>query len=180
MSEYRRTYIPGASYFFTIKTLDRRPILIEAPYRIALRQAIIEVRSKLPFESIAWVLLPDHLHTIWRLPDTDANFSLRWSLIKQRVTRECTGLTRNAPTTESRQRRNEGTIWQRRFWEHVIRDDTDFRNHIDYIHYNPVKHGYVERPVDWPYSTFHQYVRDEVYPIDWAFADGDTESNYGE
>lgn len=179
MSEYRRTYIPGGSYFFTVKALNRRSILIEAPYRTALRQAIIDVGSKLPFESIAWVLLPDHLHTIWRLPETDANFSLRWALIKQHVTRFCTDRTRMLPMTESRQRRREGTIWQR-FWEHLIRDDTDFRNHIDYIHYNPVKHGYVTQPGDWPHSTFHRYVRDGLYPKDWASTEGDTESNYGE
>jgi putative transposase len=180
MSEYRRTYIPGGSYFFTLKTLNRRPILIQEPYRTALRQAIIDARSKWPFESIAWVLLPDHLHTIWKLPQTDANFSLRWALIKQHVTRYCADSTRMLPLTESRRRRREGTIWQRRFWEHVIRDDADFRNHIDYIHYNPVKHGYVKRPVDWTYSTFHQYVRDGVYPRDWASADEVAMSNYGE
>lgn len=180
MSEYRRTYIPSGSYFFTVKTLNRRPILIEAPYRTALRQAIIDVRSKLHFESIAWVLLPDHLHTIWRLPETDANFSLRWALIKQHVTRECAGRSRNVPTTESRQRRGEGAIWQRRFWEHTIRDETDFRHHVDYIHYNPVKHGYVSSPAAWPYSTFRRYVHDGVYPKDWASTDEGTESNYGE
>jgi REP-associated tyrosine transposase len=158
--------------------LNRQPILIEEPYRTALRQAIIDVRSKLPFESIAWVLLPHHLHTIWRLPETDGNFSLRWSLIKQFVTRYCADRMR--PLTESRRRRGEGTIWQRRFWEHVIRDDTDFRNHIEYIHYNPVKHGYVTQPADWPYSAFHRYVRDGVYPADWASADEAATSNYGE
>ena len=180
MSEYRRSYIPGGTYFFTVKTLNRRPILIETPYRTALRQAIIDVRSKLPFESIAWVLLPDHLHTIWRLPETDVNFSLRWSLIKQYVTRECTERTQTRPTIRSRLKRGEGAIWQRRFWEHVIRDDTDFRHHIDYIHYNPVKHGYVKRPSDWKYSTFHRYVRDGAYPKDWASADVVGMSNYGE
>jgi len=180
MPDYRRAYVAGGTFFFTVTTFERRPILTEGRYRSALRLAINDVRKRLPFESIAWVLLPDHLHTIWRLPDTEANFSLRWSLIKQRVTRECTGLTRNAPTTESRQRRNEGTIWQRRFWEHVIRDDTDFRNHIDYIHYNPVKHGYVVQPSDWPYSTFHQFVRKGIYPADWACAGENTSSNFGE
>lgn len=170
MSEYRRSYIPGATYFFTLTTLDRRPILVQEPFRSALRQAIIEVRKKLPFESIAWVLLPDHLHTIWKLPETDANFSIRWSLIKQHVTRECIG-AQNTGTTKSRQERREGTIWQRRFWEHTIRDETDFRRHVDYIHYNPVKHGYVKQAVDWPYSTFHRYVRAGVYPENWASVD---------
>jgi len=180
MSEYRRSYIPGATYFFTLTTLDRRPILVREPFRSALRQAVIEVRAKFPFESIAWVLLPDHLHTIWKLPETEANFSLRWSLIKQHVTRECIGRAQNARTTKSRQQRGEGTIWQRRFWEHAIRDEADFRRHIDYIHYNPAKHGYVTKPADWPYSTFHRYVHDGIYPPNWASADESVIANYGE
>lgn len=180
MSEYRRSFVPGGTYFFTMTTLGRRPILIQDAYRSALRQAINEVRKTMPFQSIAWVLLPDHLHAVWKLPESDANFSLRWSLIKQHVTRECAALTRNAPTTESRQRRKEGRIWQRRFWEHAIRDEADFRRHIDYIHYNPAKHGYVTKPADWPYSTFHRYVREGVYPADWGSPLEERESNYGE
>jgi len=125
-------------------------------------------------------LLPDHLHTVWKLPETNANFSLRWSMIKQHVTRQFSEQTRNSRRTESRQRRDEGAIWQRRFWEHTIRDDTDLRNHLDYIHYNPVKHGYVKQPADWPYSTFHRYVSDGVYPADWAFGDKAAAFNYGE
>jgi putative transposase len=180
MSEYRRAYIPGGTFFFTVKTFERRPILTEEPYRATLRLAIDDVRKRLPFQSIAWVLLPDHLHTVWKLPEADANFSLRWSLIKQSVTRQCAERTLDAPISRSRQRRREGAIWQRRFWEHLIRDDTDFRNHIDYIHYNPVKHGYVTQPGDWPFSTFHGYVRDGTYPKDWASADEGAMSNYGE
>ncbi len=180
MSEYRRSYVPGGTYFFTLTTLDRRPILIQEPLRTVLRQAIIEVRARLPFESIAWVLLPDHLHTIWKLPETDANFSIRWSLIKQHVTRECLWQSQNARTTNSRQKRREGKIWQRRFWEHAIRDETDFRHHVDYIHYNPVKHGYVTKPADWPYSTFHRYVCEGAYPADWGSPLEERGSNYGE
>jgi putative transposase len=180
MSEYRRSYVPGGTYFFTLTTLGRRPILIQEPYRNALRQAINEVRKTMPFQIIAWVLLPDHLHAVWKLPESDVNFSLRWSLIKQHVTRECAGRARNVPTNKARQRRNEGTIWQRRFWEHTIRDEADFRHHIDYIHYNPVKHGYVTNPADWPYSTFHRYASEGVYTIDWASADEIENSSYGE
>jgi putative transposase len=132
----------------------------------------------MPFESSAWVLLPDHLHTIWQLPENDGNYSLRWSLIKQEVTRRCGGAD-NVQLTGSRRRRREGMIWQRRFWEHTIRDDTDFRNHIDYIHFNPVKHGYVKRPSDWPYSTFHRFVQERIYPEDWAWSDNNS-SSYGE
>ena len=180
MPDYRRAYVPGGTYFFTVKTLDRQPVLTQERFRTALRQAIIEVRSMLPFESIAWVLLPDHLHTIWRLPETDADFSLRWSLIKQRVTRQFTDGTIAAPVTRSRQNRREGAIWQRRFWEHLIRDDTDLERHVDYIHYNPVKHGYVPRVADWPYSTFHRYVRRGVYPADWATGGERQEGDFGE
>jgi putative transposase len=159
MPEYRRAAVPGGTYFFTVKTFERKQILTQEPYRVALRQAIAEVRASLPFESIAWILLPDHLHTVWKLPEGDANFSLRWSLIKQRVTRQCAGDTGSASTTRSQQKRREGTIWQRRFWEHVIRNDADLEQHVNYIHYNPVKHGYVSRARDWPYSTFHRFVR---------------------
>jgi len=180
MPEYRRAKIPGGTYFFTVKTFQRKPILTQEPYRLALRQAISEVRDLLPFENIAWTLLPDHLHTVWKFPEGDANFSLRWSLIKQRVTRQCADETGSASITRSRQERREGTIWQRRFWEHVIRDDVDLERHIDYIHYNPVKHGYVPRVIDWPYSTFHRYVRLGVYPADWASGDGHEEAEFGE
>lgn len=106
-------------------------------YRIALREAITEVRGRLPFNSLAWVLLPDHVHTIWKLPEGDVDYSLRWSLIKQHVTRKCAERTQEVLVSQSRQKRREGTIWQRRFWEHLIRDERDFRRHIDYIHYNP-------------------------------------------
>jgi putative transposase len=180
MPEYRRAKIPGGTYFFTVKTFQRKPILTQEPYRIALRHAIIQVRDILPFESIAWILLPDHLHTVWQLPESDANFSLRWSLIKQRVTRQCADETASASITRSGQKRREGTIWQRRFWEHVIRDNTDLERHIDYIHYNPVKHGYVPRVIDWPYSTFHRYVRLGVYPADWASGDKGEQAEFGE
>jgi putative transposase len=180
MPEYRRANIPGGTYFFTVKTFERKPILIQERYRIALRQAIFEVRATLPFESIAWILLPDHLHTIWQLPESDANFSLRWSLIKQRVTRQCADETTSASITGSRHKRREGTIWQRRFWEHLIRNDVDLERHVDYIHYNPVKHGYVSRVLDWPYSTFHRYVRRGVYPEDWARGNEIEEADFGE
>jgi putative transposase len=122
------------------------------------------VRKALPFQSIAWVLLPDHLHTIWTVPETDANFSLRWSLIKQHVTRTTMNGTGETKMSLSRQKRREGMIWQRRSWEHLIRDDGDLERHVDYIHYNPVKHGYVSNVSEWPYSTFHRYVQRGVYP----------------
>ena len=180
MSEYRRAYVPGGTFFFTVTTFERRPILTEEPYRAALRSALNDVRKRLPLESIAWVLLPDHLHTIWSLPENDGNFSLRWSLIKQQVTRQCADDSRTGPASESRRRRHEGAIWQRRFWEHAIRDETDLRHHIDYIHFNPVKHSYVKRVIEWPYSTFRKYVRTGIYPTDWASGGEEGGSNYGE
>ncbi|HEV8721971.1 MAG TPA: transposase [Candidatus Binatia bacterium] len=180
MSEYRRAYVPDGTYFFTVKTLERQPILTQEHYRLALREAIIDVRTKLPFQSLAWVLLPDHLHAIWKLPESDADFSMRWSLIKQHVTRQCADRAATVLVSQSRQRRREGTISQRRFWEHLIRDETDLERHVDYIHYNPVKHGYVRRTADWPYSTFHRYVRDGVYPTDWGNDDEPPHSNFGE
>ena len=178
MSEYRRAYFPGGTYFFTVKTFERRPVLTREDYRIALRKAIVEVRHNLPFDSIAWVLLPDHIHTIWKLPERDANFSLRWSLIKQHVTRQCRDGA--VPSSLSRQNRREGTIWQRRFWEHLIRDDGDLEHHVNYIHYNPVKHGYVSKVADWPYSTFHRYVQRGSYPLNWADANDAQNRGFGE
>ncbi|HEX9454582.1 MAG TPA: transposase [Candidatus Binatia bacterium] len=178
MPNYRRANIPGGRYFFTVKTFGRQSILTHERYRTALRQAIAEIRSTHPFDTIAWVLLPDHLHAIWRMPDNDADFSLRWSLIKQRVTRQYDDQL--AALTQSRMKRREGTLWQRRFWEHTIRDETDLRHHIDYIHYNPVKHGYVTRVLDWPFSTFHRYVSQGIYPSDWAQGEVTTDHNFGE
>lgn len=180
MPNYRRAHIPGGTYFFTVKTYERQPVLTNERCRIALRQALAEVRGMQSFKTIAWVLLPDHLHTIWQLPKHDADFSLRWSLIKQRVTRQCVDEASEATLTRSRQTRREGTFWQRRFWEHMIRDETDLRHHVDYIHYNPVKHGYVPRVADWPYSTFHRYVSDGVYPKDWASAEETSDQPFGE
>jgi putative transposase len=180
MPNYRRAHISGGTYFFTVKTLERQSVLTNDSCRIALRQALTEVRGMHSFEILAWVLLPDHLHTIWRMPENDADFSLRWSLIKQRVTRQCADEVSNPAPTRSRITRREGTFWQRRFWEHMIRDDTDLRHHIDYIHYNPVKHGYVSRVGDWPYSTFHRYVSDGVYPKDWGYAEETSDLTFGE
>jgi putative transposase len=180
MPDYRRTHTPRGTYFFTVKTYERQPVLTHERCRIALREAIAEVRGVHSFETIAWVLLPDHLHTIWRMPENDADFSLRWSLIKQRVTRQCADEVSDAAFTRSRMKRHEGTFWQRRFWEHMIRDDTDLRHHIDFIHYNPVKHGYVPRVADWPYSTFHRYVNRGIYPTDWASAEDTLDQPFGE
>src|SRR2546423_15617184 len=113
----------------------------------------------------AEVVFPEHLHCLWRLPPGDYAFPMRWCLIKAYFTRM---LPRGEASSVSRQRKGERGIWQRRYWEHVIRDEQDYQRHLDYIHYNPVKHGYVQAAKDWPYSSFHRWVAQGVYPVDWA------------
>lgn len=169
MSRYRRAIAAGSSYFFTVVTYRRQPILCSEKIRKALRAAIESVRTSLPFVIDAWVLLPDHLHCAWTLPDGDADFSTRWMKIKRAVSLACgEEYRRDDWVTASKLKHRESTIWQRRFWEHQIRDEEDLACHIDYLHFNPVKHGHVQYVADWPYSTFHRYVRDGVYERDWA------------
>jgi putative transposase len=169
MTEYRRLREPGGTYFFTVVTFDRQPILIDHRSRAILRKAWKDVQTKHPFETIAVCLLPDHLHTIWRLPQGDVDYSMRWSEIKRHFTYEYlrqvdAGGTRN----ESREKRREQAIWQRRYWEHTFYDEDDLNAHIDYIHINPLKHGLVKRVADWPWSSFHRYMHKGVYPIEWG------------
>jgi putative transposase len=169
MPEYLRIRVKGGSYFFTVVTFGRRPFLIDDHVRSALRKGIQEVRQSLPFSVTAWVLLPDHLHAIWTLPENDDNFGSRWAVIKRIVSRQCGYLAGNdGLINESSAKRGETGIWQRRFWDHLIRDDLDFQRHLDYLHWNPVKHGYVKRVIDWPYSTFHRFVSKGIYPPDWG------------
>lgn len=146
MSRYRRAAVPGASYFFTVVTERRQPILTDLAVRSALREAIVLVRQTLPFRIDGWVLLPDHLHAIWTLPEGDADFSNRWRLIKRHATRVCgSDYLRPELLTQRRSGKQYGTLWQHRFWEHLIRDERDFRQHMDYLHANPLKHGLVSR-----------------------------------
>lgn len=181
MPEYRRTNIPGATYFFTLTTYRRKALLTDPRCRVSLRSAINKVRLEMPFEILAWVLMPDHLHAVWQLPQNDKDYSLRWSLIKQHVTRDCATWMPQPDISTSRNKRGEGGIWQRRFWEHLIRDEIDLSNHLNYIHYNPVKHGYVTNVVDWPYSTFHRYVNDGAYPKNWGgIANTNDDAGFGE
>ena len=168
MSNYRRAHIRGGTYFFTVNALRRRPILTQAPVRAALRDAIARTRLTHPFAIDAWVLLPDHLHCIWTLPPGDADFSVRWSMIKRLVSQRCAAEYGAAELSLSATGRKESGLWQRRFWEHQIRDDNDFARHVDYIHWNPVKHDLVAKAIDWPYSTFHRYVADGAYGADWG------------
>lgn len=169
MTNYRRKKIPGALYFFTVITHERRSLFNENKARNLLNQSIQWVQERHPFTIEAIVLLPDHLHTIWKLPENDSNFSTRWSLIKKRFTQSyCKSVSIDVPLSPSRVKKRECGIWQRRFWEHYIRDEEDFSNHMNYIHYNPVKHGYVQSPRDWEWSTFHKYVAMGWYTIDWG------------
>lgn len=168
MSNYRRARIPGGSYFFTLVSNDRRSVLTGENVRMALRTAVQAVREEHPFSVEAWVLLPDHLHCLWRLPEGDSDYALRWAQIK-RLTRHRLGIP------------PEGKLWQPRYWEHCIRDENDFARHVDYTHWNPVKHGLVRCAADWPYSTFHRFVAAGIYPADWGIADDRMDhGNYGE
>ena len=181
MPRYRRANTPGATYFFTVVTYRRREFLCDADVRVALREAIAKVRDQYPFHIDAWVLLPDHLHAIWTLPPEDAGFALRWQQIKRFVTRRCGArLHRAAWMTLSKTKHRESTLWQRRYWEHQIRDDVDFERHMDYLHFNPVKHGLVKRVADWPYSSFHRHVADGVYDEDWAMTSTPDPDEFGE
>jgi len=137
MSDYRRAYIPGGCFFFTVVTHHRQPLFAEGRNIDRLRDGFRRAMAKHPFRIDAIVILPDHLHSVWRLPEGDADFSLRWRLVKHYLA---------AGVPAATNRRGEKLVWQRRFWEHAIRDEEDWRNHIDYIHYNPVKHGPRETP----------------------------------
>ena len=165
MPNYRRAWQPGGTYFFTVTLQQRQGNDLLTRHVGLLRECVRLVRERHPFHIHGWVVLPDHLHCVIELPPGDADFATRWRLIKMGFSK---ALPRDEDRSPSRVRRGERGIWQRRFWEHLIRDDADFRAHMDYVHINPVKHGLVERAVDWPYSTFHSLVASGVYPGDWA------------
>lgn len=164
---YRRAFVPGGTFFFTVVTEGRRPILASAEAVEVLREAMRRVRDKQPFEIDAMVVLPDHLHCIWTLPPDDADFATRWRLIKTWFTKHCAPALRGE-TNAARARKEEQAVWQHRYWEHQIRDELDFSRHVEYIHYNPVKHGLAGSPWEWPYSSFRHYVEDGVYAADWG------------
>jgi putative transposase len=154
-----------------VVTYRRQRFLCDDDVRAALRAAITRVRAHRPFHIDAWVLLPEHLHAIWTLPADDADFSLRWAQIKRLVTRACGArLLRSEWMGASKSKHRESTLWQRRFWEHQIRDERDYSRHMDYVHYNLLKHGHVLRVADWPYSSFHRLVGEGMYPRDWGAA----------
>jgi putative transposase len=176
MTNYRRNFLAGASFFFTANLADRRLGLLTDRIDL-LRKAFRDTRRRHSFTIDAIVVLPDHLHAIWTLPDGDADFALRWRQIKSAFSR---GLTSGEEISASRVGKGERGIWQRRYWEHTLRDEADFARHADYIHFNPVKHGYVSRVRDWPYSSFHRMVRLGIYPLDWGGDVADDAQRFGE
>ncbi len=173
MTSYRRNFVPGGSFFFTLNLADRRLSLLTTHVEL-LRAAFRETRERHPFAIDTIVILPDHLHVVWTMPEGDANFATRWRLIKSTFSRK---LVLGEPISASRAGKGERGIWQRRYWEHTIRDERDFERHIDYIHINPVKHGLVKRVCDWAPSSFHRFVKLGIYPPDWA---GDASSDSGD
>ena len=175
MVQYRRNFIAGGTYFFTVTLVDRRSNAL-VDHIAALRDAFRTVRRERPFTIEAIVVLPDHLHAILTLPSGDADFSSRWRRVKGHFSNALI----DAGVQMARARNGDLALWQRRFWEHTIRDENDFERYVDYIHFNPVKHGLVQRVRDWPHSSFHRYVQQGLLPEDWAGEVGDATERYGE
>jgi len=175
MPNYRRNRIAGVTYFFTLALADRRSDLLVQQVA-ALRAAVARARALYPFTIDAWVVLPEHLHAIWTLPDGDADFSTRWTLIKRGFSAR---IAEHESRSASRIAKGERGIWQRRFWEHTVRDDADFARHVDYVHFNPVKHGLAGSAKDWPFSSFRRAVARGNYPIHWGCGD-DLGGEFGE
>ena len=164
MPRYIRSQVKGATYFFTVTLAQRQSQLLTENIQL-LRQAFQRANALRPFATIAICVLPDHIHAIWQMPANDGNYALRWRIIKSHFSRS---FSANAQRSNSKIKHREKGIWQRRYWEHQIRDEQDLQCHVDYIHYNPVKHGLVAQVKDWPYSTFHRYVRRNIYPENWG------------
>ena len=170
MPNYRRNRVEGGCYFFTINLLERAGNQLLIQEIDLLRDVVRRVQRKYPFYIDGWVVLPDHMHCLWTLPYEDSDYSIRIRLIKTLFSKV---ILPHEYRSFVRQQRGERGIWQRRFWEHTIRDECDYANHMDYIHLNPVKHGYVKEVKDWPYSTFSHCVQRGLYPEDWGGSDVD-------
>lgn len=169
MSNYRRAIWPGGTFFLTLVTHNRRPILTSPLARPILRNAWMQTKQRMPFQTDAVCLLPDHLHCLITLPENDSNFSQRIQMIKGIFSIQYLKSGGNdGKRNQSRIKKGEAGIWQRRFWEHMIRDEDDMQRHFDYIHYNPIKHGLTEDVKAWPWSSFHKYVRLGFYPLNWC------------
>jgi len=175
MVRYRRNRVQGGTYFFTVTLMDRRSTAL-FDHIGTLRAAFRAARRERPYLIDAIVILPDHLHAIFTLPPGDADFSGRWRRIKGHFSTHLIA----AGAADKRRSNGDFALWQRRFWEHTIRNDDDFARHVDYIHFNPVKHGHVSRVRDWPYSSFHLYVRRGILPEDWAGDVDEDRINFGE
>ncbi|MBN1805247.1 MAG: transposase [Sedimentisphaerales bacterium] len=172
MPNYIRAKFEGGYYFFTVVTYDRVKLFNSEIARKCLKKAIQETRSKRPYDTVAFCLLPEHLHCVWKMPENDSDFSTRWSSIKGLFSIEYLRLVgRQEEISESRKRKGEVCLWQRQFWEHQIRNENDLQRHIDYIHYNPVKHELVSKVEDWKWSTYHRYVREGFYGKNNDFED---------
>jgi putative transposase len=169
MTDYRRFRHPGVTWFFTVNLAERRSNRLLVDRINILREAFVQVKKDHPFVIEAIVVLPEHLHCILSLPTGDSDFSTRWGLIKSHFSRN---IEKDERISKSRIKRGERRLWQRRFWEHLIRDETDYQRHVDYIHWNPVKHGWVRNVKEWPHSSFHDYVKRGVYHDNWC---GDVE-----
>lgn len=167
MSDYIRNFLDGGTFFFTVVTYMRYPIFSEGSTINLLRDCFKSVMQIHPFEIDAIAILPDHIHTIWTLPDSEADFSTRWKQIKGTFSRNYSG-KKHSDISESMHKKGEKGIWQRRFWEHTVRNQEDFNKHCDYIHYNPVKHGLVASPGEWEYSSFNDFVSKGLYVSDWG------------
>lgn len=172
--QYRRSRAKGAAFFFTVVTHGRQRFLCDEANIKLIREAFQYVITRHPFTVDAFVLLPDHLHCIWTLPENDSDFSMRWRQIKSYFSRKCHDECKGGQSDASLNKGKQA-IWQHRFWEHQIRDETDFVRHVEYIHFNPVKHGLVNSPTAWPHSTFHRFVQQGIYPCDWG---GDKEIDF--
>ena len=169
LSDYRRCYVPGGSFFFTVVTERRASILANDLARDWLRDAIRHCQQQLPFRVDAMVILPDHIHAIWTLPPDNCAYSKRWGIIKKHFTQTWLALGgAEQSVTASRLRYRRRGVWQRRFWEHALRDERDYQSHFNYLHFNPVKHGLVKNVMDWPYSSFHHWVEQGVYSDHWG------------
>ncbi|TQV74921.1 transposase [Aliikangiella marina] len=173
--QYRRADVKGGTYFFTVNLAERNKTLLVDRVN-ELRDAFKRVKTNHPFKMDAIVILPDHLHAIWTLPKNDSDFATRWGLIKANFSRS---IAKNERINPSRTHKGERGIWQRRYWEHLIRDELDYQSHMDYVYYNPVKHGYVKNVIDWPYSSFHRDVEVGIYSADWGESD-DSDGLFGE
>ena len=171
MSNYRRAWHADGTYFFTVNLSQRRGNDLLTRYIDLLRRVVHSVRARHPFHLHGWVVLPEHLHCGIELPPGDADFATRRRLIKLEFSKV---LPKDEHLSPVRAARGERRIWQRRYWEHLIRDDKDMQAHMDYVHFNPVKHGVVSRVVDWPYSTFHKLVELGIYSSDRACGMADT------